>query len=119
MQNLVFTQLSIPEVRQLLREELETYFAKAPLQPHQDTKVSPDIGGMDLAVEVTGLKKPTLYALVARREIPHMKRGKRLYFKRAELLEWIQEGRKKTAKEIEAEALEQAQGVAKGKGPKA
>jgi hypothetical protein len=27
MENLVFTQLSIPEIRQIFRQELETYFA--------------------------------------------------------------------------------------------
>jgi len=32
MQNLVFTQLSISEVRNLIREELESYFFKKKLK---------------------------------------------------------------------------------------
>lgn len=36
MQNLVFTQLSISEVRQLFREELEEYFIRNPLIPEPE-----------------------------------------------------------------------------------
>jgi hypothetical protein len=34
------------------------------------------------------------------------KRGKRLYFYRSELTEWIKSGRKKTAEEIREEAVQ-------------
>lgn len=50
------------------------------------------------------LTVPTIYSKVSKRELPVMKRGKRLYFSSIELLEYIKEGRKKSNTEIEAEA---------------
>jgi excisionase family DNA binding protein len=103
MENFVLTQLSIPEIRQLLRQELETFFADhLPLTAAQSE--SDEIGGITLALEITGLAKPTIYGLVAQSKIPCMKRGKKLYFSRKELTEWIKEGKRKTVADIEAEA---------------
>lgn len=49
----------------------------------------------------------SLYQLTSRFEIPFMKRGKRLYFKKEELRQWIEEGSSKpvTRQENQAEAL--------------
>ena len=47
---------------------------------------------------------PTLYGYTSKREIPHYKMGKRIYFKKAELDEWITKSRVKTKEEIEKEA---------------
>ena len=56
------------------------------------------------AAEFLSLSVPTLYSKVSKGELPVMKRGKRLYFSRTELMEYIKEGRKKSNAEIEAEA---------------
>lgn len=104
MENLVFTQLSIPEVRQLLREELEQFFTDNALA-QTPTEID-RIGGIELAIEITGLAKPTIYGLVHQRKIPHSKQNKRLYFSRRELLEWISAGRRKTQAEIATEAAD-------------
>ncbi len=102
MQNLVFTQLSIPEVRQLFRDELENFFVEKRIgEPENKTD---EIGGIDLAIELTGLAKPTIYSLCSERKIPHSKQGKRLYFSRQDLLEWIKNGKRKTQNEIAVEA---------------
>lgn len=55
---------------------------------------APEVGGIELAQQVTRLSKPRLYALVSAREIPHAKRGNKLYFNRAELLEWVAVGKR-------------------------
>lgn len=34
----------------------------------------------------------TLYGMVSRREIPHIKKGNRLYFNKQVLITWLQEG---------------------------
>ena len=56
------------------------------------------------AAEFLSLSVPTLYSKVSKGELPVMKRGKRLYFSRTELMEYIKEGRKKSNAEIEQEA---------------
>jgi len=58
------------------------------------------------AAEFLDLAVPTVYSKVCRKEIPVNKRGKRLYFYRSELTEWIKSGRKKTAEEIREEAVQ-------------
>lgn len=61
---------------------------------------SDDLGGLDLAVEITGLARRTLYKLTHRRAIPHRRVGGRLYFRRSELEQWIDAGRRATAAEV-------------------
>lgn len=56
------------------------------------------------ACRIIGKAKPTVYTLVRKRLIPCYKNGKKLYFFEDELLDWISQGKKKTLKEIEAEA---------------
>ena len=56
------------------------------------------------AAEFLSLTVPTMYSKVSKGELPVMKRSKRLYFSRAELMEYIKTGRKKSNAEIEAEA---------------
>ena len=56
------------------------------------------------AAEFLSLTVPTMYSKVSKGELPVMKRSKRLYFSRTELLEYIKDGRKKSNAEIEQEA---------------
>jgi len=53
------------------------------------------------------IKKPksTVYQLTSTRQIPFSKMGKQLLFFKKDLLLWIEEGKKKTQKEIEAEGF--------------
>lgn len=54
------------------------------------------------AAELLNLTVPTLYSKVSKGELPVMKRSKRLYFSRTELLEYLKAGKKKSNAEIEA-----------------
>lgn len=53
-----------------------------------------EISGIEMAVEITGMSKATIYSKVAKEEIPFIKRGGRLYFERTKLIDWIKAGRK-------------------------
>jgi excisionase family DNA binding protein len=57
---------------------------------------TPEVGGIELAQEVTRLSKARVYALVSARAIPHAKRGNKLYFNRAELTAWVAQGARST-----------------------
>jgi excisionase family DNA binding protein len=50
--------------------------------------------------------KPTVYSWIHTNQIPHSKRGKRLYFKKSEIDEWLQSGRCKTMAEIQKDAAD-------------
>ena len=56
------------------------------------------------AAEFLSLTVPTMYSKVSKGELPVMKRSKRLYFSRTELMEYVKAGRKKSNAEIEQEA---------------
>ena len=49
-------------------------------------------------------KRPTVYAWVNRNLIPYHKRGKKLYFLKSEIDDWLKSGRIKTVAEIQSDA---------------
>ena len=55
---------------------------------------------IDEACQFLTLAKPTLYGFTSKSQIPHIKRGKKLYFRKSELEAWLDEGKRKTDKQI-------------------
>ena len=104
MENLVFTQLSVPEIRNLFRQELETFFITR--QDFASGKVDFDqLLTIKQASELIDLTVPTIYGYVQKGIIPCSKKGKRLYFSKLKLIEWVKEGNRKTSEEVASEAL--------------
>ncbi len=97
--DITVTNLTIEDITKAIRNELRGYFEQQEEKERED-----EIGGIELAIELTGLAKPTIYGLVSERKIPHSKRGKKLYFSRRELLIWLTNGKRKTRDEIADEA---------------
>ncbi len=56
------------------------------------------------AAEFLSVTAATMYGKIYSGELPVMKRGKRLYISRAELLEYLKDGREKSNAEIERNA---------------
>lgn len=52
----------------------------------------------------TGFSVQHLYRLTSAKQIPHYKKGRKLYFKKSELEEWMLEHRVQTNEEIERKA---------------
>ena len=76
------------------------------LRNHKPPQTTPPPSDLDQllsikdAAELLRLSVPTLYGYVHRAEIPVCKRGNRLYFTKADLLKWIEGGRKQTTTEL-------------------
>ncbi len=68
----------------------------------------PEILNIDQAAKFVGLKKSTVYEKTSYQEIPHYKRGGKLYFLRSELEAWIKAGKVKTNYELQIEAANYA-----------
>ena len=49
------------------------------------------------------LAPQTIYGFTSKRVIPFLKRGKKLYFKRTDLEQWLETGKKKSISEINCE----------------
>jgi len=84
----------VSDLKRLLMEKQEQTLADQPEQ----------LLTIQAAAEFLSLSVPTMYSKVSKGELPVMKRSKRLYFSRTELLEYLKEGRKKSNAEIEQEA---------------
>ena len=54
--------------------------------------------------EFLSLSVPTIYGLISKGELPVMKRSKRCYFSKSELMDYLKQGRKKTLAETASEA---------------
>ncbi|MGQ0826968.1 MAG: helix-turn-helix domain-containing protein [Bacteroidota bacterium] len=70
---------------------------------HPLPDIPSEILSVDEAADFLNLARQTLYGFTSRREIPFMKKGKKLYFKRSELESWLLEGKRKTIKEMQNE----------------
>jgi excisionase family DNA binding protein len=67
----------------------------------KDIKSELDTAGNELmtvhqCAEFLSLAVPTIYSMVSRGQLPFMKRSKRIYFSRSELMDYLKEGRKQT-----------------------
>ncbi len=56
------------------------------------------------AAKFLSLSVPTIYGLISKGAIPVMKRSKRCYFSKADLMQYLKDGRKKNVSEIEEAA---------------
>jgi len=55
------------------------------------------------AAEYLSLAKPTIYAMLSRGELPNLKRGKRVYFQKADLFSYLTAGRRKSYQQLKNE----------------
>ena len=94
----------LPQAVALLSNKLENIERLLLERQSTETPDLIDLLTIQQAAELISLSVPTIYGLVSRSEIPVSKKGKRLYFSKQELLDWIKSGRKKTNAEISAEA---------------
>jgi excisionase family DNA binding protein len=101
MATITFDQL--PEAVSKLHEKLNIIEQLLREAGNHDSDID-ELLTISQAAKFLSLSTPTLYSKVSRKEIPVNKQGKRLYFYKSELAEWIKAGRKKTYSEIEREA---------------
>lgn len=104
-QVLSFDQLP-KAVIMLTREvsELKQLLLAQSIQPQTDEV--DQLFTIQKAAEFLNLTVPTMYSKVSKRELPVMKRSKRLYFSKIELTNYLKQGRKKTFLETATEAEE-------------
>ncbi|MDA9835759.1 helix-turn-helix domain-containing protein [Flavobacteriales bacterium] len=84
-------------------ENLITELKNKPNQVEQKA-ASEQLLTVQEAAQFLNLTVPTIYSKVSKRELPVMKRGKRLYFSNIELMEYLKGGKRKSNAELEDEA---------------
>lgn len=101
---MIIVQLDSEQLSNLIQSSVRKVLKETPPQTVEPTDHREQLLTIQEAAAFLSLTVPTMYSKVSRREIPCMKRSKRLYFSRIELLEYLKEGRKKSYAEIEQEA---------------
>lgn len=104
-QNLTFDQL--PKAVTMLRKEVSELKRLLIEKQEQPTTEQPE-QWLDLTdlikYDPEKRTKPTWYSKISRNEIPHYKRGKKVYFLKSEIDEWLKQGKRKSNAEIEADS---------------
>lgn len=93
---------SLPEVVQELNAKIDNIMLL--LQSAKPDVKQSDLLTIQDAATFLNLSKSTLYNKVNKNEIPYMKKGKRLYFSRTELMDYIKSGKISSIQEINEQA---------------
>jgi hypothetical protein len=112
MQAVTITQITPPELEALIEVTVRKVLSHAKLQSQQQP--TDELLTVQDTANFLSLSVPTVYGLISRGQIPVMKRSKRCYFSRVELINYLKEGRKKTLSEITVERDEYLSSKKKG-----
>jgi excisionase family DNA binding protein len=104
MHNFVLSPIDPEKLISSISERVTANILKAVRNEQPTTEQPEQLLTIQEAAEFLSLSVPTLYSKVSKGELPVMKQGKRLYFSRTELMEYVKAGRKKSNAEIEQEA---------------
>ena len=102
------TVMTREELKEFFLEILQELLARGGLKALSPKATLPEdeaLINVQEAAGVTGHSVYTLYEKTCRKEVPHYKKGKRLYFRATELMKWITQGRVKTRTEIQQDAI--------------
>ena len=107
-----------PKLVLITTDELDSLIqssVRKALEEHSQKSSYSDDFPINIDEAAAFLKKPksTIYQLTSTRQIPFNKVGKQLLFFKKDLLSWIEESKKKTQKQIEAEGFNLKGGVRK------
>ena len=105
-QNLVIITPS--DLEQLLYEVVERVVSNhLQVKNKDDPDISyPSIMGTEQAAKFLGISESTLYRFSSKRLIPFQKRYQKLYFKKNDLEQWVEEGNKKTVTQLVSNNLQ-------------
>ena len=104
MHNVVLSPIDPETLISSISERVTANILKVVQNNNPTTEQPEQLLTIQEASEFLSLTVPTMYSKVSKGELPVMKRSKRLYFSRTELLEYLKDGRKKSNAEVEQEA---------------
>lgn len=99
MQAVTITQITAPELEALIENSIKKVLSGTV----KESKESDELFTVQDAAKFLSLSVPTIYGLISKGDLPVMKRSKRCYFSRAELFNYLKQGRRSTNEEIGTE----------------
>jgi excisionase family DNA binding protein len=101
---MIILQLDSEQLKSIVQDAVRKAIVEHPQPTTAIPENNNDLLSINEATIFLNLAKPTIYGLVCHSKIPCMKKGKKLYFSRQELLTWIKQGKKKTLEEMREDA---------------
>ena len=103
---LLLSQISLDELESRLDSRIQSSVEKCfgQLRKGSPQEEEDKIFTFDEGCNFLGIKKPTGYAKVSKRELPFLKKGKFIYFSKKQLTEYLFSGQCKTVEQLETEA---------------
>ena len=99
---MVILQIDSEQLSDLIQNAVRKVISENPSQQNQSDQEQ--LLTVQEAAEFLSLSVPTIYSLISKGELPVMKRSKRCYFSKIELMNYLKLGRKKSNTEISEEA---------------
>lgn len=104
MNNIVLSTRNIDDFISDLANEVVKKIDLWKTKPQPQDQPQDQLLTVEQTAKFLNLTIPTIYSKVSRKELPVMKQGKRLYFSKFELIEYLKRGKKLSNYEIEQEA---------------
>jgi excisionase family DNA binding protein len=92
----VFFNVPLIKLEPIFKSWIKDVLAEIQQEKTEPTEQPDKLLTIQEAAEFLNLTVPTVYSKVSKNELPVMKRSKRLYFSRNELLDYLKAGRKNT-----------------------
>ena len=102
MENIILTSLSLDNLASRVAEKIIELQTDSAL-PHEPV-FSDEFLSIAEASQFLHLAIATIYTLTCKNDIPFIKKGKKLYFLKADLIAWLKDGKQQTRHQIEMEA---------------
>lgn len=90
---MIILQIDSEQLTSLMKDAVRQVIGENPVTNPQPAKE--ELLTVQDAANFLSLSVPTIYTLISKGEIPVMKRSKRCYFSRAELINYLKAGREK------------------------
>lgn len=102
---MIVIQLQREELENVIHDQVRKAMAENKPLPTQNSIPAPEeLLTVEQTAQFLNLKKSTIYTMVSRGELTSLKRSKRIYFLREDLVNYLKAGRRKTQADIQAEA---------------
>jgi excisionase family DNA binding protein len=103
MEKTILISLPIEDLQTVIIDCVNTCLMSNKQEVHQQAETDELLTVQD-AAKFLSLTVPTVYGLISKGELPVMKRSKRCYFSKVELIDYLKQGRRKTLAETAIEA---------------
>jgi excisionase family DNA binding protein len=103
MEQVILSPVRLCELESIIENSVRKVIGESKPTSEKATPYT-DLLNIQEASKFLGLAVPTLYSKVSERLIPHSKVGKKLFFSREDLSNWVKSGKRSSVDEIKSKA---------------